>query len=42
MATTAEFYTAAMASGMETMEDASVHLLLERLAGIEDGQPDSE
>ncbi len=34
--TTAEYYTAAMALGMESKEDASVALLLERLAGLED------
>lgn len=35
-ATTAEYYTAAMALGMEAMEDCSVALLLERLAGLAD------
>jgi 3-hydroxyisobutyrate dehydrogenase-like beta-hydroxyacid dehydrogenase len=34
LAVTAEFYTAAMALGMQTMEDASVARLLERLAGL--------
>jgi putative dehydrogenase len=34
--TTADYYTAAMALGMEAKEDASVALLLERLAGLED------
>jgi putative dehydrogenase len=33
--TTADYYTAAMALGMESMEDCSVALLLERLAGLE-------
>lgn len=36
MAVTAEFYTAAMALGMSSMEDASVAVLLERLAGLGD------
>lgn len=36
MSTTADYYTAAMALGMEAMEDCSVALLLERLAGLED------
>jgi L-threonate 2-dehydrogenase len=36
MAVTAEFYTAAMARGMATKEDASVCLLLEQLAGIDE------
>ena len=35
MAVTAEFYTAAMALGMDQMEDASVCLLLEKLVGID-------
>jgi putative dehydrogenase len=35
MSLTAEFYTSAMALGMEAFEDASVHLLLARLAGLE-------
>jgi 3-hydroxyisobutyrate dehydrogenase-like beta-hydroxyacid dehydrogenase len=35
LAVTTEFYTAAMALGMHSMEDASVALLLERLAGLE-------
>jgi 3-hydroxyisobutyrate dehydrogenase-like beta-hydroxyacid dehydrogenase len=33
---TAEYYTSAMALGLESKEDASVALLLERLAGLED------
>lgn len=41
MSITAEFYTAAMALGMSSMEDASVALLLEQLAGVTDGEPDS-
>jgi L-threonate 2-dehydrogenase len=36
MAVTAEFYTAAMALGMASMEDAGVAVLLERLAGLRD------
>lgn len=36
MSITAEFYTAAMSLGMSSMEDASVALLLEHLAGIDD------
>jgi putative dehydrogenase len=39
MSLTAEFYTSAMALGMEALEDASVHLLLARLAGLEGGNP---
>ena len=35
MAVTAEFYTSAMAVGMAAMEDASVAVLLQRLAGVE-------
>jgi putative dehydrogenase len=34
MSVTSEFYTSAMALGMEALEDASVHLLLSRLAGL--------
>jgi 3-hydroxyisobutyrate dehydrogenase-like beta-hydroxyacid dehydrogenase len=34
LAVTAEFYTAAMALGMASMEDAGVAVLLERLAGL--------
>jgi 3-hydroxyisobutyrate dehydrogenase-like beta-hydroxyacid dehydrogenase len=36
LAITTEFYTAAMALGMHSMEDASVSVLLERLAGLGD------
>jgi 3-hydroxyisobutyrate dehydrogenase-like beta-hydroxyacid dehydrogenase len=36
LAITTEFYTAAMAHDMHSMEDASVSVLLERLAGLED------
>jgi putative dehydrogenase len=36
LAITTEFYTSAMALGMESMEDASVSVLLERLAGLDD------
>ena len=36
MAVTAEFYTAAMALGMSSMEDAGVAVLLERMAGLVD------
>lgn len=36
MAVTAEFYTAAMALGMSSMEDAGVAVLLERLAALRD------
>jgi L-threonate 2-dehydrogenase len=36
LAITTEFYTAAMALGMQPMEDASVAVLLERLAGLRD------
>lgn len=36
LAITTEFYTAAMALDMGSMEDASVSVLLERLAGLED------
>ena len=36
MAVTAEFYTAAMALGMSSMEDAGVAVLLERMAGLAD------
>jgi L-threonate 2-dehydrogenase len=39
LAVTTEFYTSAMALGMRAMEDASVAVLLERLAGL-DGSPD--
>jgi hypothetical protein len=35
MAATAEFYTSAMALGMAAMEDASVALLLQKLAGVD-------
>jgi L-threonate 2-dehydrogenase len=35
LAITTEFYTAAMALGMQSMEDASVAVLLERLAGLD-------
>jgi L-threonate 2-dehydrogenase len=35
MSLTAEFYTSAMALGMEALEDASIHVLLARLAGLE-------
>lgn len=35
LATTAEYYSAAMALGMESWEDCSVAYLLERLAGLE-------
>jgi L-threonate 2-dehydrogenase len=38
LAVTTEFYTSAMALGMDSMEDASVAVLLERLAGL-DGPP---
>lgn len=40
LAVTTEFYTAAMALGMDSMEDASVSVLLERLAGLDDLAPD--
>ena len=36
LALTTEFYTSAMALGMRSMEDASVSVLLERLAGLGD------
>jgi 3-hydroxyisobutyrate dehydrogenase-like beta-hydroxyacid dehydrogenase len=36
LAITTEFYTAAMALNMQSMEDASVAVLLERLAGLRD------
>lgn len=36
LAVTTEFYTSAMALGMDSMEDASVAVLLERLAGLDD------
>jgi 3-hydroxyisobutyrate dehydrogenase-like beta-hydroxyacid dehydrogenase len=36
LAITTEFYTAAMALDMHSMEDASVSVLLERLAGLKD------
>jgi L-threonate 2-dehydrogenase len=35
LAVTTEFYTSAMALGMDSMEDASVAVLLERLAGLD-------
>jgi 3-hydroxyisobutyrate dehydrogenase-like beta-hydroxyacid dehydrogenase len=35
LAVTTEFYTSAMALGMDRMEDASVAMLLERLAGLD-------
>jgi 3-hydroxyisobutyrate dehydrogenase-like beta-hydroxyacid dehydrogenase len=35
LAVTTEFYTSAMALGMDPMEDASVAVLLERLAGLD-------
>ena len=41
LAVTTEFYTSAMALGMDSMEDASVSVLLERLAGLRDLEPDS-
>jgi hypothetical protein len=34
LAVTTEFYTSAMALGMNSMEDASVSVLLELLAGL--------
>jgi L-threonate 2-dehydrogenase len=40
LAVTSEFYTSAMALGMDTMEDASVSVLLERLAGVRDLEPE--
>jgi putative dehydrogenase len=40
LAVTTEFYTSAMALGMDSMEDASVSVLLERLAGLRDLVPD--
>ena len=36
LAVTTEFYTSAMALGMRAMEDASVAVLLERLAGLDE------
>jgi 3-hydroxyisobutyrate dehydrogenase-like beta-hydroxyacid dehydrogenase len=39
LAVTTEFYTAAMALGMHSMEDAAVSVLLERLAGLDDLEP---
>lgn len=38
-ATTAEYYTAAMALGMQSMEDCSVALLLEQLSGLDQRTP---
>jgi 3-hydroxyisobutyrate dehydrogenase-like beta-hydroxyacid dehydrogenase len=40
LAVTTEFYTSAMALGMDSMEDAAVSVLLERLAGLRDLEPD--
>jgi putative dehydrogenase len=40
LAVTTEFYTSAMALGMDSMEDASVAVLLERLAGLRDLEPE--
>jgi putative dehydrogenase len=40
LAVTTEFYTAAMALGMDSMEDASVSVLLEQLAGLRDLETD--
>jgi putative dehydrogenase len=39
MSLAAEFYTGAVASGMEALEDASIHLVLKRLAGLDSGEP---
>lgn len=39
LSVTSEFYTSAMALGMDAMEDASVSILLEQLAGLRDLGP---